>query len=244
MEGMDGEHLVVNCTIDDQGNEIRSHALIDSGATGFAFIDEEFTTSHGLPLYSLKDPQELEVIDGRPIESGLVTAITKVKLTIHQHIEEIPMFVTKLGHYPVVLGIPWLNKHDVSLRFRRKTVNFDSDYSLQHCCQVPATTKGISIPAPEGKPQTKNRIAMIAGAAFSRLSSKNKELRGSITIYKLLQALKEPSLEPSADPEDDKIRRLVPQEYHDFVPLFKKAPAEKLPSHRKYDHTINIKPGF
>ncbi len=39
---MDGEHLVVNWTIDDQGNEIRSHALIDSSATGFAFIDEEF----------------------------------------------------------------------------------------------------------------------------------------------------------------------------------------------------------
>jgi predicted aspartyl protease len=82
MEGMDGEHLVVNCTIDDQGNEIRSHALIDSGATGFAFVDEEFAISRGLPMYSLKDPRELEVIDRRPIQSGLVTAITKVKLTI------------------------------------------------------------------------------------------------------------------------------------------------------------------
>ncbi len=61
---MDGEHLVVNCTIEDQGNEIRSHALIDSGAPGFAFVDEEFANFRGLPLYSLKDPRELEVIDG------------------------------------------------------------------------------------------------------------------------------------------------------------------------------------
>jgi hypothetical protein len=37
---------------------------------------------------------------------------------------------------------------------------------------------------------------------------------------------------------------MVPKEYHDFVPLFKKAPADKLPPHRKYDHTINLKPGF
>ncbi len=114
---MDGEHLVVNCNIDDQGNRIRSYALIDSGATGFAFIDKEFAFSQGLPLYSPQDPRELEVIDGRPIESGRVTAMTKVKLTIDKHVEEIPMFITKLGHYPVVLGILWLNKQDVSLCF-------------------------------------------------------------------------------------------------------------------------------
>jgi predicted aspartyl protease len=244
MEGMDGEHLVVNCTINDQGNETRSHVLIDSGATGFAFVDEEFAISSSLPLYSPKEPRELEVIDGRPIESGLVTAFTKVKLTIDKHVEEIHMFVTKLGHYPLVLGIPWLNKHDIALRFRSKTVNFDSDYCLQHCSPISATTKGISIPVPEGKPQTKNRIAMIAVAAFLLLSSKNKELRGSITVYELLQAFKKLSRETSPDTEEDEIRRLVPQQYHDFLLLFKKGPTNKLPPHWKYDHTINLKPGF
>jgi predicted aspartyl protease len=54
MEGMDGEHLVVNCTIDDQGRQTRCHALIDSGATGYAFIDEKFAFSCGLPLYRVK----------------------------------------------------------------------------------------------------------------------------------------------------------------------------------------------
>jgi hypothetical protein len=205
MEGTDGEHLVVHCTIDDQSNQIRSHALIDSGATGVALIDEEFASSQGLPLYSLKDPQEPKVIAGRPIESGLVTAIIKVKLMIDTHVEEIPTFLTKLGHYPVGLGIQRLIKHDVSLHFRSKTVNFDCDYCLQHYSPVPASTKGISIPVPEGKLQTKNRIAMIIGAAFSRLSSQNKELTGSITVDELLQALKEPFPKPSPDPEGDEI---------------------------------------
>jgi hypothetical protein len=89
-----------------------------------------------------------------------------VKLTIDKHVEEIPMFVTKLGHYPVVLGIPWFNKHDVSLCFHSKTVNFDSDYCRQHCSPVPASAKEIPISVPEGKIPTENRIAIIAGAAF------------------------------------------------------------------------------
>ncbi len=60
---------------------------------------------------------------------------------------------------------------------------------------------------------------MIARAAFLRLFSGNKELTGSITVYELLQALKETNREPSSDPEDDEIRPLVPKEYDDFVPL-------------------------
>jgi hypothetical protein len=161
-------------------------------------------------------------------------------MIIDKHVEEIPMFVTQLGHYPVVLGIPWLNQHDVSIRFKTKTVSFNSDYCLQHCSPIPATTKGITIPIPE----TKHRIAMIAGAAFSRLLSKNKELTGSITVYELLQALKQLTKQPQPEDDDERIRQIVPSDYHHFLPLFKKAVADKLPPHRKYDHTIPLKNDF
>jgi hypothetical protein len=112
---MDGEHLVVSCSLNDNQTPIRSHALVDCGATGIAFIDEEFSRCHNLPLYKLRSPRSLEVIDGRPIGSGQVTHMTKVKLTIDKHKEEIPMFVTQLGHYPIVLGIPWLQLYDPTI---------------------------------------------------------------------------------------------------------------------------------
>ena len=37
---------------------------------------------------------------------------------------------------------------------------------------------------------------------------------------------------------------MVPSDYHDLLPLFKKAVADKLPPHRKYDHTIPLKDDF
>ncbi len=46
---------------------------------------------------------------------------------------------------------------------------------------------------------------MIAGAAFFRLSSKNKELTGSITLYELLQALKKPTGKRPLDLKDNEI---------------------------------------
>jgi predicted aspartyl protease len=61
---MDGKHLVMMCTLSLNGKEIPTHALIDCGATGYAFIDQDFANSHELPLCPLKIPRALEVIDG------------------------------------------------------------------------------------------------------------------------------------------------------------------------------------
>ena len=44
--------------------------------------------------------------------------------------------------------------------------------------------------------------------------------------------------------EEEKIKWLLPKEYHDFVPLFKKAVTDVLPPHRQYDYKITLKEGF
>ena len=103
---MDGTHMIVTCSLHDNSNVIKSHALIDCGATGYAFIDEDFARRNNLPLHRLHTPRTLHVIDGRPSASGAITHITKVRLRIREHQVEIPMFVTRLGQYPIVLGIP------------------------------------------------------------------------------------------------------------------------------------------
>jgi hypothetical protein len=64
---MDGHYLIVKCTLHNQGNVIKSHALIDYGVTGNTFIDEDSACHHHLPLYLLKLPRNLTSIDGRPI---------------------------------------------------------------------------------------------------------------------------------------------------------------------------------
>ena len=127
-ESLDKNHIVISTQIQDKSSLISTHTLVDCGATGFAFIDEEFACNHNFPLFKLKKPHCLEVIDGRPIESGLITYITKLKMTIAGYQEKIPLFVTKLGHYSIVLGLPWLRFHDVNIRFSKNTVTFDSDY--------------------------------------------------------------------------------------------------------------------
>jgi hypothetical protein len=87
---------------------MKYHALIDSGTTSYVLIDEECTHHHHLPLHLFQLPRNLTVIDERPVTSGAITHIICTYLATHNHQENILPFVTKLGHPPIVLGIPWL----------------------------------------------------------------------------------------------------------------------------------------
>jgi len=49
--GVEANHLVMACTILDNHDEIIFHALIDSGATGYAFIDKAFAECHNFPVF-------------------------------------------------------------------------------------------------------------------------------------------------------------------------------------------------
>ena len=108
LEGsMEGKHLVITCSLTVNNQEISTHALIDCRATGIAFMDQDFARHHQIPLQERKEKIQVKVIDRRPIESGDITHIGKVGMQIQEHKEQLPMFITKLEYYPIVLGIPW-----------------------------------------------------------------------------------------------------------------------------------------
>ena len=238
-ESLDGSHMVISCEIIDNETKILSHALVDCGATGRAFVDQDFVCQHGLPLVRLKVPRIVEVIDGRPISSGAITHVAKVKMMVGNHREELSMFVTSLGHYPIVLGIPWLRHHSPTTEWSRNALIFDSDFCLAHCNEKPTEIKGISIPIPE-----RPNISMIAASTMLSALKKPAQLDSVYvtTISALDMVLKEK--DNGEELEDDKIKKMVPSDYHDFLPLFKESIARALPPHRPYDHRIPLKEGF
>jgi len=65
--------------------EIPTHLLIDCAATGIAFIYHNFAPHHQTPLQEVKEKKQLEVIDGRLIESADITYIAKVGVNIKVH---------------------------------------------------------------------------------------------------------------------------------------------------------------
>jgi len=116
-------HLVLPCVLSNKSNKISSKALIDTGASGFAFIDADFVSHNKLPQIPLDSPQKLEVIDGRPISSGHITHTSYMDLSINGHSEMASFYITKLGRYPIILGLPWMQHYDVAIKFGQNCNN-------------------------------------------------------------------------------------------------------------------------
>ena len=60
-------HLIVPCTLEG----IVSEAMIDSGATGYSFVDESFAHEHQMTLIPLHHTRTVQMFDGSPPISGM-----------------------------------------------------------------------------------------------------------------------------------------------------------------------------
>ena len=111
------EALVVSCTLRNH-NEISSHSLLDTGATGVAFIDETIARHVcdvlKISFLPLAKPKPLKGFDGKPARP--ITHAIYPTLTVQGYSKFLaPMLVTSLGQHPIILGKPWMRKHGVIL---------------------------------------------------------------------------------------------------------------------------------
>jgi hypothetical protein len=146
-EDLNDHHLVLCPTLVSPIGKVRPPSLVDSGGTGIAFMNESYAHEHSFPVYPLSTPRTLTVVDGRPIAGGTLTHYTWTTMKIGDHIEQLPMLLTSLGHYPVILGVKWARLHGVKLDMHRNEVRFDSEYCLKNCLpnKVPVAVTGVSI---------------------------------------------------------------------------------------------------
>lgn len=135
--------LVVTPTM---SNSYRTHALVDTGCSGFAFMDIAHARTHNYEFLPLKKPRPLRGSNG--VVSEYVTHYVRAPITSTGHHESSAFFyLTRLDYYAIILGLPWLIKHDVRIYFPTYTLTFDSPYCLRNCSHGVARVSGhASVP--------------------------------------------------------------------------------------------------
>jgi hypothetical protein len=108
-------------------------SLVDSGSTAIAFANEvSIVNRYNVTTKKLLAPRPLRLADGIP--TSLVTDYFTARMSIGAHTEAMLFFVTKLSPVtPIILGTPWLQKHEPRPSFRELRICFDSDYCTKHC---------------------------------------------------------------------------------------------------------------
>ena len=96
-------------------------ALLDSGATGL-FMSKKCTERGGFKLIKLEKPIVVKNVDGTENSGGTILHKVEVNLYFKGHVERVRMDVCDLGKMKVILGIPWLQAHNLEIDWEKEKV--------------------------------------------------------------------------------------------------------------------------
>jgi hypothetical protein len=184
------------------------------------------------------------VFDGKNAKNGIIIYYVKTRLKIKNYYKKIKLFVTQLADYSVILGMPWLKKHDPKIGFANHTFTFDSEYCRKHYNTLARPikikilhdipTKARSHNLPFRPPEFRHlNIAKVLLKACTMYSRRNCQL---FTIIKDINRY----LQNASPPEP---RDLLSKKLKDYADVFSPKEAEKLPPHRNYDYNIRLQKG-
>uniref|UniRef100_A0A3B3BMY4 Gypsy retrotransposon integrase-like protein 1 n=1 Tax=Oryzias melastigma TaxID=30732 RepID=A0A3B3BMY4_ORYME len=116
------------------GHVVKTQAMIDSGAAG-NFIDLAFARTHNVPLLSCNARVAVTALDGRPLGPGCIQFLTpdiQIIAPDHHH-EALRLFTIESPRCSIILGLPWLERHDPTIIWSEHRLSFSSTHCQRHC---------------------------------------------------------------------------------------------------------------
>jgi hypothetical protein len=243
---------------DESGGEwYGTRALLDCGSQG-SCINERISKTY-LNSHTLKaSPTGMIMADGSSSAAGPITHYDPIRLRIGGNEEPYGLDIAPLSH-EIILGAPWLRRHNPTVDFREGRLTFQSEYCRYYCKHFEKTETLHRQPKPvtstnmtttknggerKARPQAKTKtkapkVAMISAAAFSLICNQPE----TELYFVSMKPTPEGDLAINVASQGDVDLSTIPPEYHDFADLFSKKGADKLPPHQRYDHTIPLQPG-
>jgi len=210
----------------------RLRVMIDSGAAE-NFMSERILRQLRIQDHEKEKTYELIVIDGSelPSQGRVNRETTPVRLQIGAHQEQITFDIVRMATHNIVLGRPWLVKHNPRINWKTDQIEFDG------CDCVIASRK----------PTHRQRSVVDERKDFNQVeataSTSNKDRRLSRVSGSADTGEGQPDQEARVT-GGKHTPSSVPQEYKKWAKLFEEeVSADALPTHQPWDHEIKLEPG-
>jgi hypothetical protein len=219
---MDGEPFIVDVRLD--GTDFIP-TLVDSGCLCYSAISERLFQSLRLPSLRIT-PRRLEGAAGNNAESDtILDTVSYASTDIDGYQQKRVFFYVVPGlAYDLILGKPWLEDADVTLSAR------------EGCLDIGVSNTRVWNRRKTSHKPPQLKITQVMAAAFMadvRRTRRENKKDGinidagvyAVSIADIDKALKQ---KPRSDP-----RLKLPPQYHEWLNVFDRALADKLPIHRK-----------
>lgn len=103
------------------GFSVSCNALVDSGAEG-NFIDKAWALEQGIPLKEREEATSLFALDGSALPRVLCESVPLSLTVSGNHHEILSFLIFHSPFFPVVLGHPWLVRHNPHINWSKGTI--------------------------------------------------------------------------------------------------------------------------
>ena len=197
-------------------------ALLDSGAQS-SYMSSRAVWLAGLRPQRKKEPYPLRVANGEPMpeESEITHEVTDVRMNLQGHHEEIDLDVFGMATHDVILGLPWLRKHNPRINWKDRQLSFDG-------CSCGTTARQPTRPTLESVDEKEiNNISSTHQTRQDRAVDRVDPERPPTTV-------KETKSAPPA----------IPDVYRQYAWMFEEElSAKALPKHQSWDCEIKLEEG-
>ena len=115
--------LSTNILPNEKDETIEMKTLLDCGARGI-FLDQNFTWKHNLRTTKLEQLIRPRNVDGTNNKQGTIRYYTDLYIKIGDRTFLERFYITGLGNQKIILGLPWLRKHNPEIDWEKGTVTW------------------------------------------------------------------------------------------------------------------------
>ena len=203
----------------DMHEGVAVKALLDSGATRL-FISKQLAAREEFKLDKLEKLLKVRNVNGSNNSEEAITHETEANVYYKGHVERVKMNVCKLGAIDIILGMPWLQVHNLKINWETGEVK------MTRCLSICGRNSKI-----REKKETKKgkRVVTLEEEKIVRWAIDDKKDWGK---------------EKKVEADHKKIEKIVPQKFLKWKKVFGKVELERMLTRKIWDHTIDLKEMF
>jgi hypothetical protein len=235
--------------------------MIDCGATE-NFIDLRYAEQKNIPLQRKTIPRRVLAVDRWEVTNRPVTHDAMVDLTINSYYETIRLHCITIGNAPIIVGLPWLRKHEPNIDWREGRVTFNSARCAKECLISSPHATTISEEKATGEyykdaaqdAVSQDMVCSMAMVDVETFEEESEDGRNGVMtlehIEDILDAwevyhaeMRMMELWQKETAEGLTMGDMVPREYYEYLHVFGARDDQGLIPHRCHDHQILLLEG-
>ena len=222
----------------DMQEGIIVEALLDSGVTGLV-MSSEFARKQGFKLKKLERPMNVRNVDRSLNKEEPIENMVEVNIYYKGHKERMEIDVIGRQKWTVILGMPWLARHNPEIDWRTGEVKMTR-------CPEECGKQWRPVQSKLGWEKQKDEEAKeeVEKRKEEKEKKKKQKKEKTVEVRKVVEEWEIWDEEEEVAKLEVEAKKLVPEKFHQWIKVFGKKQSERILTRKVWDHAIDVKEGF